>query len=322
MCSTPNNGADLSRDFKKAWAIPFEDQPLQWWRNSSGTKVELKNFPNSLCPYGNGCFSKRFPARILINSNWLMAFAKNPKLETDGFSHRPSQNLEFSWKKLAFCGKQLASSWKSLAFCWTKTAFYWNDLVFVGNWVGMHRAIRFFCFEWSWSGNKCNVTRHPGSQVHCTWRVREDWTTLSGSLGSSKYRIEGHLFGAERSTCTKDTKKQRPSDLCYHRHSSNHLGCSLSYLTYLLMLHQSIWTYRYINLIYIFCTVLRVVFSIKDAKGQQKMVEKVRSRISLINVLLIIWPSWRWGNLFFSVDWHWLMHPGKSLIWDPKSWRS
>ena len=25
---------------------------------------------------------------------------------------------------------------------------------------------------------------------------------------------------------------------------------------------------------------------------------------------------------FISVDWHCLMHPGKSLIWDPKSWRS
>ena len=143
----------MSSLIKKAWAIPFQDQPLQWWRNSSGTKVELKNFPNSLCPYGN-CF---FPRDFLQESwsiqthSWLSQ--KNPKLETDGFSHRPSQNLEFSWKKLAFCWKQLASSWKSLAFCWTKTAFYWNDLIFVGNWVGMHRAIRFF---WDLLNSKAN----------------------------------------------------------------------------------------------------------------------------------------------------------------------
>lgn len=63
------------------------------------------------------------------------------------------------------------------------------------------------CVEWFLFGNKCNVTRHPGSQVHCAWRVREDWTTLPGSLGSSKYRIEGHLFGTEKKHSHKRCKK-------------------------------------------------------------------------------------------------------------------
>lgn len=78
---------------------------------------------------------------------------KSQNWKLRAFSHRPSQNLEFSWKKLAFCWKQLASSWKSLAFWWKKTAFYWNDLVFVGNWVGMHRVIRFF---WDFLNSKAN----------------------------------------------------------------------------------------------------------------------------------------------------------------------
>ena len=118
--------------------------------------MELKNFPKFPMSLWKLFFFQEISCKNLEQFKLTDGFRKkNPKLETDGFSHRPSQNLEFSWKKLAFCWKQLASSWKSLAFCWTKTAFYWNDLVFVGNWVGMHRAIRFF---WDLLNSKANPT--------------------------------------------------------------------------------------------------------------------------------------------------------------------
>ena len=98
-------------------------------------------------------FSKRFPARILINSNWPMAFAKKSKIGNWRLFSQAIPKSGIFLEKVSFLLETVSLKWKSLAFCWTKTAFYWNDLVFVGNWVGMHRAIRFF---WDLLNSKAN----------------------------------------------------------------------------------------------------------------------------------------------------------------------
>ena len=135
---------------------------------------------------------------------------------------------------------------------------------------------------WNEHCESCGSSK-SGAASSC-FSVEEDWTALPGSLGSSKSRVEGHLFDAEKSTRTKDTKKTKT------------IRPLLSQA-----LIEPFGIYFIISEVFAYVTRINMNYSaIKDAKGQQKMVEEVRPRISLINMLLITWPSWRWGNLFYS----------------------